>query len=177
MFALRLLASLREDHGWQGSLVLAGTHIPLGSSLEIERAFLVEHPELRDAVVALGPVSEQEKAWLIAHAGAVVYPSVYEGFGLVPFESALDGVPCVFAPQSSLAEEAPEGTAAIVPWDPHASAAAAYALLTDPERPRASTCTRWPRPRASLTWTAAASGDGRDLPGGGGWRQCVTPPR
>ncbi len=131
VFALRLLAALREHHDWRGSLVLAGTHIPVGSSLELERAFLEEHRELRESVVSLGPVSEREKAWLIAHAGAVVYPSVYEGFGLVPFESALSGVPCVFAPQSSLAEEAPEGTAAIVPWDPDASAAAVHALLAD----------------------------------------------
>ena len=131
VFALRLLASLRENHGWRGGLVLAGTHIPLGSSLELEQAFLDRHREVRESVVSLGPVSEQEKAWLIAHAGAIVYPSVYEGFGMVPFESALSGIPCVFAPQSSLEEEAPEGTAAIVPWDPDTSAAAAYALLTD----------------------------------------------
>ena len=107
-------------------------------------------------MVALGPVSEQEKAWLIAHAGAVVYPSVYEGFGLVPFESALDGVPCVFAPQSSLAEEAPEGTAAIVPWDPGASAAAAHALLTDPSA-RAEQVHALAAAARGLTWTAAAS--------------------
>jgi len=156
VFALRLLASLREEHDWQGSLVLAGTHIPRGSSLEIERAFLGEHPELRDAVVALGPVSEREKAWLIAHAGAVVYPSVYEGFGLVPFESALGGVPCVFAPQSSLAEEAPAGTAAILPWDPQASAAAAYALLTDPDA-RARHVDALAAAARELTWDAAAS--------------------
>jgi len=131
VFALRLLAALREHHDWEGTLVLAGTHIPHGSSLELERAFLEEHADLREAMLDLGPVSEEEKAWLIGHAGAVLYPSVYEGFGLVPFESALQGVPCVFAPQSSLAKAAPEGTATILPWDPEASAAAAYALLTD----------------------------------------------
>lgn len=132
LFALRLLAALRSRHGWEGSLVLAGTHIPVGSSLELEREFLEEHSELHEAVVALGPVSDPEKAWLLAHAGAVVYPSVYEGFGLVPFEAALSGVPCVFAAQASLAEETPAGTAAIVPWDAPASAATVHALLTDP---------------------------------------------
>jgi glycosyltransferase involved in cell wall biosynthesis len=131
IFALRLLAALREHHDWEGTLVLAGTHIAHGSSLELERSFLDEHAELREDVVTLGPVSEKEKAWLIAHAGAVLYPSVYEGFGLVPFESALQGVPCVFAPQSSLAEAAPEGTATILRWDPEASAAAVQVLLTD----------------------------------------------
>jgi glycosyltransferase involved in cell wall biosynthesis len=156
LFALRLLASLRHEHAWQGSLVLAGTHIPVGSSLELERDFLQEHRELREAVVTLGPVSEREKAWLVAHAGAVVYPSVYEGFGLVPFESALSGVPCVFAPQASLAEEAPAGTAAIVPWEPRASAAAAYALLTDPNA-RAGQVDALAGAARELTWASAAA--------------------
>jgi glycosyltransferase involved in cell wall biosynthesis len=132
LFALRLAAALRERHDWRGSLVLAGTHIPIGTSRELEREFLEAHGELRDAVVELGAVSEPEKAWLIANAAALLYPSTYEGFGLVPFESALAGVPCVFAPVASLAEEAPAGTAAIVPWDAEASAAATHALLTDP---------------------------------------------
>jgi glycosyltransferase involved in cell wall biosynthesis len=156
VFALRLLAALRELHGWQGSLVLAGTHISPGSSAEIERAFMEGHPELADAVVSLGPVSEREKAWLIASAGAIVYPSVYEGFGLVPFESALSGVPCVFAPQASLAEAAPGDTATIVPWDPVASAAAAHALLTDGEA-RERHVTSLAARAHELTWDAAAA--------------------
>jgi hypothetical protein len=65
-------------------------------------------------------------------AAAVVYPSVYEGFGLVPLEAALSGVPCLFAPQSSLTDVLPSELAAIVPWDARASAAQAYALLADP---------------------------------------------
>ena len=131
IFALRLLCALRERHGWDGELVLAGTHISTGSSAELERDYLLEHPELGRAVISLGPVDEAGKAWLLANAAALVYPSVYEGFGLVPFESALGGVPCVFAAYASLAEAAPEGTAAIVPWDAEASAAAAHRLLTD----------------------------------------------
>jgi glycosyltransferase involved in cell wall biosynthesis len=156
VFALRLLAGLREQHGWKGSLVLAGTHIPQGSSLELEHAVLEEHPELREAVVELGAVSEEEKAWLVGRAGAVVYPSVYEGFGLVPFESALAGVPCLFAPQSSLAEAAPPQTATIVPWDPLASAAAAHALLTDPDA-RARHVQALAAASGGLTWAAAAT--------------------
>ena len=79
----------------------------------------------------LGAIDEQEKAWLMGRAAAVVYPSVYEGFGLVPFEAALSGVPCLFAPQSSLAEVLPAEMAAIVPWDPDESAARAFELLED----------------------------------------------
>jgi glycosyltransferase involved in cell wall biosynthesis len=155
VFALRLLACLRENHDWRGRLVLAGTHISPGSSLELESSYLREHPGLRNAVVTLGPVSEQEKAWLLARAGAVVYPSVYEGFGLVPFESALNGVPCVFAPQSSLAEEAPEGTATIVPWDPRASAANVHSLLVDAGA-RARQVHALAAAAQELTWAGAA---------------------
>jgi glycosyltransferase involved in cell wall biosynthesis len=156
LFALRLLAALREQHGWTGSLVLAGTHIPVGSSLALEHEFLREHPELQDAVVTLGPVSEAEKAWLLARAGAVVYPSVYEGFGLVPFEAALSGVPCVFAPQSSLAEEAPAGTATILPWDARASAASVHALLTNPAV-RSSQIRKLAAAAGELSWASAAA--------------------
>ncbi len=156
VFALHLLDALRERHGWQGSLLLAGTHIVHGSSLALESAFLDEHPQLRGAVVELGSVGEREKAWLLAHAGAVVYPSVYEGFGLVPFESALSGVPCVFAPQASLADAAPEGTAAILPWDPAQSAAAAYALLTDADV-RARHVQTLAVAARKLTWATAAA--------------------
>ena len=132
VFALRMLAALRERHDWPGKLVLAGTHIPNGSSHQLEREELDAHPQLREAVIELGPVDEAEKEWLMRHAGAVVYPSTYEGFGMVPFESALHGVPCLYAAQSSLAEGAMGRAATIVPWDPVPSAAAAYTLLSDP---------------------------------------------
>jgi glycosyltransferase involved in cell wall biosynthesis len=156
LFALRLLAALRAEHGWRGSLVLAGTHIPHGSSAELEGAFLAEHAELDEAIVELGAVDEDEKAWLVAHAGAVVYPSVYEGFGLVPFESALSGTPCVFAAQSSLAEAAPGGTATILPWDPVTSAESVYALLTD-DVARARHVQALATAARELTWAQAAA--------------------
>jgi len=131
VFALRMLAALHERHDWRGRLVLAGTHVTHGSSRELERKELDARPQLREAVIDLGSVEEAEKEWLMEHASVVLYPSMYEGFGLVPFEAALRGVPCSFAPQSALAEGAGKA-ATIVPWDPIQSAAAAYALLTDP---------------------------------------------
>ncbi|HEX4465930.1 MAG TPA: glycosyltransferase [Solirubrobacteraceae bacterium] len=156
VFALRLYNALRENHGWRGSLVFAGTHIAGGSSVELERAYLHEHPALQPAVVDLGPVSEREKAWLMDHAAAIVYPSVYEGFGLVPFESALSEVPCVFAPWASLAEAAPQQTATIVPWDAAVSAQATHALLTDADARKRHIAALATRAR-ELTWDAAAA--------------------
>jgi glycosyltransferase involved in cell wall biosynthesis len=156
VFALRLLGALREGHGWDGALVLAGTHIPHGSSAELERELLEGAPGLAEAVVELGPVSEPGKEWLMANTAAVVYPSVYEGFGLVPFESALRGVPCLFAPRSSLAEVAPAEAAAIVPWDPVQSAARCHAILTDAAA-RARHVEPLAAAAARLSWSRAAA--------------------
>jgi glycosyltransferase involved in cell wall biosynthesis len=156
VFALGLFRSLRERHTWDGRLVLAGTHVEHGSSRELERAILGEVPELRQSVVDLGPVEEPEKAWLIANADAVLYPSVYEGFGLIPFECALGGTLCLFAPQSSLAELAPAQTATIVPWDLEQSADVAHALLSDTDQ-RARLVDTLASVARKLTWAATAA--------------------
>jgi glycosyltransferase involved in cell wall biosynthesis len=155
VFALRLLAALRERHGWSGRLVLAGTHVRYGSSREAEREELDTHPELRAAVVDLGAVGEGEKEWLMRHADAVLYPSTYEGFGLVPCEAALHGVPCLFAATTSLAEGAIGEAATIVPGDPTRSADAAAKLLNDP-RARAQQVELLAAAARELTWDRAA---------------------
>ena len=130
-FALRLLQAL---HGWEGALVLAGPPAGSGSSAAEEAEILAADPALAGRVIHAGTPDEAEKAWLYAHAAAVVYPTTYEGFGLIPFEAAAHGVPCLFAPQGALAETLAEA-ATLVPWDAAASAARVRPLLdAGPER-------------------------------------------
>jgi GT2 family glycosyltransferase/glycosyltransferase involved in cell wall biosynthesis len=132
LFALRLLDVLRERHGWDGRLVLAGPRVTYGSSSAEEAAFRAARPRLDAAVVDLPAVGEPEKAWLIGNCAAVVYPTTYEGFGLVPFEAAEAGRPCLFAALTSLAEVLDDDAALLVPWDVEASAERAIGVLTDP---------------------------------------------
>jgi glycosyltransferase involved in cell wall biosynthesis len=156
LFALRLLAALQQRKAWNGRLVFAGTHVAHGSSRADEHSFLEAQPQLREDVIDLGSVTEEEKDWLIQNAAAVVYPSAYEGFGLVPFESALRGVPCMFAAQSSLAEIVPVEAAAIVPWDELQSAEAAYVLIADPVA-RSQQVQALAQIANGLTWARTAS--------------------
>jgi glycosyltransferase involved in cell wall biosynthesis len=152
-FALRLLAALR-DAGWDGKLVLAGAHVPHGSSRAEEDELLAESPALAEAVLRLGPVDAGERAWLMDNCAALVYPSVDEGFGLVPFEAGHAGIPCLFAPQGALAEMAGDD-AALVAWDPEASAARVLPLLAPgPERERHVAALRAAADR--YTWDEAA---------------------
>ncbi len=135
LFAIRLLGALRA-RGWPGRLVLAGADVGYGSSRGEEADYLTTKPELRDEVIDLPAVAAGEKSWLYANASAVVYPSVYEGFGLIPFEAARAGTPCLFASHASLAEVLPAAAATLVPWDPEESAERALALLTDDDERR-----------------------------------------
>jgi glycosyltransferase involved in cell wall biosynthesis/GT2 family glycosyltransferase len=130
-FAARLLAALRRRHAWDGELVLAGPHVAEGSSAAAEALAVADDPDLRDRVRLLPAVTEGEKAWLLTHASAVVYPTIAEGFGLIPFEAADAGLPCLFASGTSLAEVLPSDIATLVPWDAEASADAVIGLLHD----------------------------------------------
>jgi GT2 family glycosyltransferase len=130
MFALKMLKELR-DGGWPGGLVLAGAQPPDGSSLADEARYLMEHPELAEHVLNLGMISEAEKVWLYRNTGLVLYPTISEGFGLVPFEAAHYGVATLSTRQGSLAEVLPIDVPVISDFDPVTAAATARSLLDD----------------------------------------------
>jgi hypothetical protein len=106
-------------------------------------------------VVDLQAVSEPEKAWLFTRAGLVLYPTVHEGFGLVPFEAADYGVPCMWAAGTSLREVLPEEAAEIVPWDAAETADRALRLLRE-EKAREALLTTVRSAATGRTWDAAA---------------------
>jgi GT2 family glycosyltransferase/glycosyltransferase involved in cell wall biosynthesis len=154
LFALRLLEALREQHGWDGVLVLAGASVSYGSSGPEEAAYLATRAELAGSVLTLPAVSDAEKTWLLQRASAVLYPTTYEGFGLMPFEAAAHDRPCLFATHTALAETLPAELATLVPWDPRASAERVLELLREP-RAAADQVRAIRRAGSRFTWQAA----------------------
>lgn len=155
LFALQVLEQLQQRHSWDGYLVFAGPHVPIGSSAREEAEVLARAPSLAERTIDARSVEEPEKLWLLGRADLVLYPTVYEGFGLVPFEAAEHDVPCMWAPVSSLQEILPADQATIVPWDAHATADGAISLLRD--NAAASRSVAGVRTvGASLTWDATA---------------------
>jgi glycosyltransferase involved in cell wall biosynthesis/GT2 family glycosyltransferase len=134
LFALRVVEQLQLRHHWEGRLVLAGPRVQDGSSAGDEAAFLATRPSLARAVVRLPAIEEDEKAWLYEHATALLYPTLYEGFGLMPFEAAHFGIPALWSAQASLGEVLPPEAATLVAWDAAASADNAIAVLREPAR-------------------------------------------
>ncbi|NOQ21863.1 MAG: glycosyltransferase [Candidatus Aegiribacteria sp.] len=57
-----------------------------------------------EGVILAGPLSETMLKSCISGAALLVYPSLYEGFGLPPLEAASAGVPSVVTPASALKE-------------------------------------------------------------------------
>jgi glycosyltransferase involved in cell wall biosynthesis len=130
-FAIRVLHEMRE-RGYQGSVVLIGPEPTYGGTIAQEQQIAYDL-HVASHVQHLGSVSEAEKWWLLTHADAVVYPSLAEGFGLIPFEAATAGTPCLAAAVSSLPEVCGPKVHLEPNWDPLAWASTLLSWVNDPE--------------------------------------------
>lgn len=73
-------------------------------------------PAVRDRVRFMGFVSESAMPLLYLHATAVLYPTLYEGFGFPALEAQAVGTPVLFSPLGSLSELRGPGSI-VVPAD------------------------------------------------------------
>ncbi|MBD8507588.1 glycosyltransferase [Hoyosella sp. G463] len=129
-FAIALHQQMQQ-RGFRGQLVLCGASPAHGSTLFRERELLARPGGPDNAVVTLGSLPEEHKAWLYQNAGLVLYPTLSEGFGLVPFEAAHHGVPVLSTRSGSLDEVLPRGIPTIDALDAAQVAAMAMELLRD----------------------------------------------
>jgi glycosyltransferase involved in cell wall biosynthesis len=88
-------------------------------------------PDLADKVVLTGYLPEEELPVLYNHATALVYPSLYEGFGLPVVEAMACGTPVLTSSGSSLAEVAQDAALLVPPLREDKLAEAMTALATD----------------------------------------------
>ncbi len=132
-------------------LVLAGGRGWGSEDLHAE----VEAAGLQASVVFTGYVSEAEKAVLLRHARAYVFPSLYEGFGFPVLEAQLVGVPVACSNTSSLPEVAGEAALLFDPLDVEAIARALETLFGD-EGLRARLIEAGRRNLARFSWDACA---------------------
>ncbi len=105
-----------------------------------------------DRVHRLGYVSDTELAGIVAAAELLVFPSLYEGFGMPVVEAMAAGVPVAASAHSSLDEACGEAAVRFDPLDPRAMAVAIQSVLRQSpegqvERGRAHA--------ARFTWAAA----------------------
>ena len=122
-------ARLRKTHQRTEKLALAG-----GKGWLYEEIFdRVRQLELESEVCFPGYVADEEQALWYHAAGAFVYPSLYEGFGLPVAEALASGTPVVTSTVSSLPEAGAGIALCVEPQDVEAMAEAMYRTLTDQE--------------------------------------------
>ena len=118
----RYLARSRDE---ETELVLAGK---LGANEGPLTAFLEEKPGLKQRVRLLGFVSDAELCYLYRNARLMVYPSVYEGFGIPVVEAIANGAPTIVS-DIPIFREVTNGAALFVPLDDPEALCEAYAQL------------------------------------------------
>jgi glycosyltransferase involved in cell wall biosynthesis len=139
---------LRQEHIPDLSLVLAGNR---GPGSEAVRAAVSRVPGLGDRVHFTGFVPDEDLAALYSGAMALLYPSIYEGFGLPPLEAMQCGTPVVTSNSSSLPEVVGDAGIMIDPGDEDALCDAVLTLYRD-DALRASLGQAARERAASFTW-------------------------
>jgi len=124
---LRVLDNLRRAEHPDLNLVVIGADGWGVDAFDSE----LSHLGLADAVVRTGFVSESDKADLLAGSRCLVYPSLYEGFGLPPLEAMAAGVPVVATSAGAIPEVVGDAALLVDAGDVEAMAHAVAQVLTD----------------------------------------------
>ena len=122
---MQLPANIRKHY----PLVLVGMSGWHTSALEKQMAPLVAAGEIRQ----LGYLEREDLAVVIAGALTLVYPSIYEGFGLPPLEAMTCGVPVIASNVSSLPEVVGDSGLLVNPHDIDDIAKAMETMITAPD--------------------------------------------
>lgn len=146
------VALLRHRHGLSVCVVLTGRRNAYWSDIENE----IRRLGVEDLVISLGWVDTQLLRTLYQSADALIFPSLFEGWGL-PIVEALDvGLPVLCSDVTPLSEIALEAAVKFDPLDPAAIADAIRAAWSDPAlRDRLSAAGRY-RSRV-FSWTSTAA--------------------
>lgn len=127
--ALRAFMALPAASRQQFPLVLVGMKGWHTSELEQQLAPLLTAGE----VIQLGYLSREDLTKVVAGAWALVYPSVYEGFGLPPLEAMACGVPVIASNVSSIPEVVGNTGMLIDPQDVDQLTQAMLQMTQDPK--------------------------------------------
>ncbi len=146
----RALAQLKKQ-GFNGKLVLTGVQ----SDNQAQLQKLMGELGLEDSIIHLGQISFDQVSGVFQRARMLIYPSLFEGFGIPPLEAMSVGVPVACSDTTSLPEVV--GDAAVI-FDPTDEKAIAEAIkkVWDDENLRARLINKGRKQAAKFSWSRMA---------------------
>jgi glycosyltransferase involved in cell wall biosynthesis len=149
---LLALHRLRQSYGMTLSLVLTGDDMGQRENFEA----LVRHFHLQELVRHLGYVAADDLPGLYRGATMLLFPSLFEGFGIPLVEAMALGCPIAAANTASIPEVVGDAALLFDPRQPDSIATVCFQLLTDDELRR--TLIARGRARATrFSWERAAA--------------------
>lgn len=116
---------IKKENSYKHKLVICGKKGWLYTNLIKQ----IQSSELKDDIIYLGYITDEEKKYLYKHADFFVYPSYYEGFGIPVLEAMNYGCAVITSNISSLPEVAGKGAVLIDPYDTDELASAMKKLI------------------------------------------------
>ncbi|HEV2752968.1 MAG TPA: glycosyltransferase family 1 protein [Solirubrobacteraceae bacterium] len=118
--------------------------------------FESQAPRAGVPLVMTGRVTDEELVRLYSGARCLIFPSLYEGYGLPPLEAMACGCPVISSDRCGLPEVVDDAGVLVDPLDPQAIGAAIRALAADEAR-RAQLRERALARPAQMTWERAGA--------------------
>ena len=126
---LEVFADLPEPERSSYSLVLAGIRNPAWPEFEE----LVQSEELRDRIFLPGFVSDDDLVTYYNLSTALIYPSLFEGFGLPPLEAMACGTPVITSAGGAIPEVVGKAALIFPPDRPDKLSEAILQVLRSPD--------------------------------------------
>lgn len=112
-------------------LVLSGSQHSFDNTEAFDIFKIMEHPLAQKYIRITGAVDDEDLIHLYSQAIALVFPSLYEGFGLPPLESMQCGTPVISSNRSSLPEVVGDAGILLDPSDSDTWSEAMWTLYKD----------------------------------------------
>ena len=130
---VKAFAGLVKDKGYPGKLVITGSVSgpPYQERMKKLCDEAIAEAGMGDRVVFTGFISEEELDLLLAGASMLVYPSLYEGFGIPILEAMKVGTPVVTSNVTAMPEVAGGAAVLVDPLDVGSLASGMASLLDD----------------------------------------------
>jgi len=142
-----LVAQQKIDH----KLVLIGDRTWLGEEVDP----LIDRLQLRSRVI-FAPCPHEDVPWFYNGADALIFPSLYEGFGMPPIECMACGTPVVASNLTAIPEVVGDAALLVDPCRVDDLAGGIYRVLTD-DSMRADLIRKGFERARKFTWDSAAA--------------------